>query len=270
MILAMVIADDELLRFARTAAAAWPSFDVPLDAFAAHVEGRLEPTETAAALERIHGADLFLACACLHGDEVAWRELYRLHLAHVEQFVARVDASSAFADEVRQRLVAKLVRAEQGPPKLALYTGRGPLGAWLRVASIREAQSLKRRGKRSVDADDAALAIANHDPEGLLVTHRMAAEFKAAFEAVLMTLTTDERNVLRLHYSEGLTIEEVGKAYRVSRATAARWIASARQTIIARTHGALTERMGASAPNAGNLLAIVGSQFDMSLHRHLK
>ena len=184
--------------------------------------------------------------------------------------MVRVDASSAFADEVRQRLGAKLVRTDQGPAKLALYSGRGTLGAWLRVAAIREAQSLKRRGKRTVDADDVALAVANQDPEVQLVRHRMAAEFRAAFAAVLMTLSTDERNVLRLHYSEGLTIEEVGKAYRVSRATAARWIASARQTIITRTQAALTERMGASAPNAGNLLAFVGSQFDMSLHRHLK
>jgi RNA polymerase sigma-70 factor, ECF subfamily len=265
-----MIDERELRRVAQEAAAAWPTVKLSLDVFVAHLRERLEEGDTAAALDKIHAADLYLACACLHGDEGAWRELDHHHLQRVPSFVARIDASPAFADDVKQRLGEKLVKEADGPGKLSLYTGRGPFGAWLRVAAIREAQNGKRRSKRTVDADDVALVASDHDPEVQLLKQRFAKEFTDAFKAVLVTLSADERNVLRLHYLDGLTIEEVGKTYRVSRATAARWIASARDTIIERTQRALGDRLGDSAPRPQSMLAFVKSQLDMSLARHFK
>jgi RNA polymerase sigma-70 factor, ECF subfamily len=264
----VAIEEGVLLSVVQAAAAAWPGVTLAPEVFLGHLRARLEDTDTAATLEKIHTADLYLACACLHGDEQAWRELDKQHLARVPQFVGRIDGTPAFSDEVRQRLGEKLIRETDGPAKLALYTGRGPFGAWLRVAAIREAQNLKRRGKKTVDANDIALAATDHDPEMMLLKQRFAAEFSEAFKAVLVTLSSDERNVLRLHYLDGLTVEEVGKVYRVSRATAARWIASARDTIIERTQAALGDRLGESAPRAQSLLAFVKSQLDLSLRRH--
>src|SRR3954469_5110678 len=162
------------------------------------------------------------------------------------------------------------MKSEDAAGKLSLYTGRGPLGAWLRVAAIREAQNGKRRGRRTVDANDVALVATHHDLEVALLKQRYAKEFTEAFKAVLVTLSADERNVLRLHYLDGLTIEEVGKTYRVSRATAARWIASARDTIIERTQASLGDRLGDSAPHAASMLAFVKSQLDLSLVRHFE
>src|SRR6185369_15597861 len=96
-------------------------------------------------LRELQVADLFLACACLHNDDAAWRELDRIHLSRLPSFVARIDPSPAFGDEVRQRLSEKLIRdAGGGKAKLALYSGRCALGGWLRVAAVREAQDLKR------------------------------------------------------------------------------------------------------------------------------
>jgi RNA polymerase sigma-70 factor, ECF subfamily len=280
--------DDTLHAVAHAAAAVWPKIAIDHAVFVEHVRERLPAglEEAERALERIHGADLFLACACLHGDHAAWRELDRTHLARVGEFVSRIDRNPAFADEIRQRLAEKLVHDQGGPAKLSLYTGRGPLGAWLRVAAIREAQNAKRgpANRQGVDADDVNLASPDHDPEVQLLKRRYAAEFKEAFQAVLVSLAADERNVLRLHYLDGLTIEEVGKAYRVSRATAARWIADARGKIVDRVQKALGERLGrgglgrgrpggrgaGAGPeiNADSLLAFVRSQLDMSLRRH--
>jgi RNA polymerase sigma-70 factor (ECF subfamily) len=263
----------DLLRVAREAAAAWPGVSLAPEVFVAHLRERLSDEGDAApeALAKLHAADLFLACACLHGDAAAWRELDRQHLSRVPQFVARIDASPAFSDEVRQRLAERLVSDPDGRPgKLTLYTGRGPFGAWLRVAAIREAQNGKRRGKKQVDPDDVVLAANEHDPEIRLLKQRFAKEFTDAFKSVLPTLSADERNVLRLHYLDGLTIEEVGKTYRVSRATAARWIASARDTIIERTQAALGDRLGENAPGAQSMLAFVKSQLDLSLARHFE
>lgn len=267
----MPLDDAQVLEVVREAAAAWPQVKLAPEVFAAHLRERLGEDDTAEGLAKMHAADLFLACACLHGDEAAWRELDRHHLSRVPQFVGRIDASPAFSDEVRQRLGTKLITGnDDGPGKLALYTGRGPLGAWLRVAAIREAQNGKRRGKKTVDADDVALATNADDPEIQLLKRRFAKEFSDAFKSVLVTLSADERNVLRLHYLDGLTLEEVGTTYRVSRATAARWIASARETIIERTQAALGERLGPNAPHALSMLNFVKSQLDISLARHFK
>jgi RNA polymerase sigma-70 factor, ECF subfamily len=260
---------DDIEERARQAAAAWPRVSLDGDVFREHLRERIADTS----IDRVHVEDLFLACGCLHGDREAWRELDRLHLGRVREFVARIDPSPAFADEVRQRLAERLLHEASGAtPKLALYTGRGPLGAWIRVAAVREAQNVKRTGRHGVDADDVVLASPDHDPEIQLLKRRYAKEFKEAFHEVLATLSADERNVLKLHYLDGLTIEQVGKAYRVSRATAARWIQSAREKIVDRIQRTLGHRLGnrfgERGPKVDSLLAFVRSQLDMSLRRH--
>jgi RNA polymerase sigma-70 factor (ECF subfamily) len=254
-------------RAARAAAEAWPRVSLRHDVFVPYLRERLGE-DPARALERLHASDLFLACACLHGDRHAWRELSRLHLARVAEWVARIDRSPSFADEVRQRLAEKLLHDDSGTPKLALYNGRGPLGAWLRVAAVREAQNARRGARPQVDADEVPLASPDEDPEIRLFKHNYSREFKEAFAGVLATLSADERNVLRLHYLDGMTIEEVGRAYRVSRATAARWIADAKEKITSAVNASLKQRLGRGGPGANTILAFVRSQLDMSLRRH--
>src|SRR3982751_887777 len=102
----MPLEDDAIAAVATAAASVWPRIKIAHPVFVAHVRERLP--------ERLHGADLYLACACLHGDEGAWRELDRAHLARVGEFVGRIDRSPAFADEVRQRLAEKLVHDAEG------------------------------------------------------------------------------------------------------------------------------------------------------------
>ena len=80
----------------------------------------------------------------------------------------------------------------------------------------------------------------------------------------------DERAVLKLHYLDGLSIDEVGVAYRVSRATAARWLAKARARVVDETQRRLSEKLGRSAPNADSLLAMVQSELHLSLSRIIR
>lgn len=254
---------------ARSAAAAFPGVKLAPEVFVAHVRERLEGGKP----DGLHLEDLYLACACLHRDKAAWRALDKLHLSRIRDFVARVDSSPAFADEVRQRLSEKLLHDDDGGAgKLSLYTGKGPLGGWIRVAAVREAQNMRRGAKHAVDPSDVALASPEADPEVQLLKRKYAREFKEAFTTVLASISQDERNVLRLHYLDGLTIEEVGKAYNVSRATAARWLADAKSKIVGEVQTALQTKLGkqggARGPTAESLLALVHSQLDLSLRKH--
>jgi RNA polymerase sigma-70 factor (ECF subfamily) len=258
------VGDRDLLLLAERAAATWSSIDRPAEAFAAFLRDDVLPRVENVSLDELHADDLFLVWACRLGDERAWRELDRVFLSKVGAYVSRVDSSPAFGDEVRQRLAEKLME------KLAQYTGMGPLTGWLRVAAVREAHNAIRERKPNVDADEAPLVDGGDDPELLLLKQRYASEFKAAFASVLASLSADERNVLRLHYLDGLTLEEVGRAYGVSRATAARQIAAARDRIIQEVDAALRVRLGQSGAHADSVLALVRSQLDLSLKRHFQ
>jgi RNA polymerase sigma-70 factor (ECF subfamily) len=225
------------------------------------------PDEAAAELR---GTELFLVYACLCGDAEAWRTFDRNYLAKVPDYVARVDRSPAFADEVRQRIAEKLATTTEGPGRLAQYSGRGPLHSWIRIASLREAHTVARRRKVSVDADDVPLRAPDLDPELALLKQRSITVFRKAFQEVIAGLSEDDRTLLRLHYLDGLTIEQVGKASRVSRASAARLLAQTRERIVKRVERALRDDLGANAPGARSLLALVRSQLDLSIVRHFK
>jgi hypothetical protein len=72
---------------------------------------------------------------------------------HVAGFVAKVDDSTQFADEVRQIWRERLLLGES--PRTLEYKGAGPLGAWLRVAAspapgnarVQPVHPLARRGR---------------------------------------------------------------------------------------------------------------------------
>jgi RNA polymerase sigma-70 factor, ECF subfamily len=269
MILLMVtrnVVKDSLDAAATAGAAAWPEIDLPIETFASFLRARFEGTEGQP--DPSHVSDLYLACACIGGDRRAWRELDRLYLSQVPAHVARIDRSPAFGDEVRQRLSEKLLRGEDGQPKLASYTGRGPLAGWLRVAAVREALNAKRGVETSELNENVVIAAKEDDPEIQLLKRKYAREFTEAFRHVLASLDPDQRSVLRLHYLDGLTLEEVGKAYRVSRATAARWIADAKRILVERVNDSLGERLGEGGPGPQSLISFVRSQLHLSLRKH--
>ena len=262
--------DEALSEAARTAAAAWPELRVDEADFCSHLEGLLTDTDPLGSLSRLHVADLFLAFACLKGDPRAWKTFERVHLSRIPLFIGHVDRTPAFADDVRQRLSEKLIGSgpSEGPAKLALYTGRGPLEGWLRIAAKREALNAK-RGRKSSGEPSEGFVAPGLDPEMQLLKHRYAKEFNIAFRAMLAELSADERSVLKLHYLDGLTLDEVGKAYGVHRATAARWLASAREKIVEGVHVQLRAKLGKSAPRGASLMNLVKSQLDVSIRKEL-
>jgi RNA polymerase sigma-70 factor (ECF subfamily) len=259
---------DSIASFAAAAAKEWPAIRMPAGDFVEYVRSKLGAGGTDVSLEQLRGPELYLVFGCLHGDREAWRAFDRNYLAKVPEYVARVDRSPVFADEVRQRVAEKLAIAADGSSKLAQYSGRGALGAWLRVASLREAHTMVRGQKHAVDADEVPLCATAVDPELSLLKRRSASLFRRAFAEVLAKLSDDERTLLKLHYIDGLTIEDVGRASRVSRASAARLLAQTRERVVERVEEALKAELGMNAPGAKSLLDLVRSDLDMSIIQH--
>ena len=266
------ISDETLETAWSTAERAWPRIPLEPGDLAVHLAKCLHGPDHEAELARLHVADLYLACACLRGDTAAHDAFHRHHLSRVVEWISHVDRSPAFAEDIRQQVASDLLIGTSATgPKLAGYTGHGALGAFVRVIATRLAQKKKkRRSERGHDEPDVRLASPELDPELALLKKRFAREFAEAFKTVLATLEPEERAVLKLHHLDGLSIEQVGVAYRVSRATAARWLAKARARVVEEMQRRLAERLGRSAPKPESVLALVHSDLNLSLSKFMR
>jgi RNA polymerase sigma-70 factor (ECF subfamily) len=246
---------DELLQHGR---AAWPAVVVTDATWEAHL-ARLELPPTP-------HLDLYLACGCALGDAAAVAAFDASVLSQVGAFVARVDASPAFADEVRQVLRERLLVARPGqPPRIADYSGRGPLGAWVRVAAMRVAIDL-RRDHDGAARLSAAPAIARElSPEAQLLRARYQTQYEEALRAALAALDAKERNLLRMSVVDGLTVDRIALVYQVHRATAARWVQAVRQKLLDTIYRRLGEELRLSPAELDSLTALVQSQLQVSL-----
>jgi RNA polymerase sigma-70 factor (ECF subfamily) len=156
-------------------------------------------------------------------------------------------------------------------PKLAQYAGRAPLGAWLRVVAARLA-SRAAADEREQPADDRVLeqlAAAGAGPELAYIKAAYRPALARAFVDALAALSLHERLLLRQQTIDGLGIDAIGRLHRVHRATAARWVARARDKLLAGTRGRLGEALGLPAGELDEVIGLVRSQLEVSLRRLL-
>ena len=217
----------------------------------------------------------------LHHDDLAWarelaaadrsaldryeRELAPLIANHLRR---RGIAADTIAD-VMQTLRARLFVGDGDGPAIARYEGRGPLRGWVLVAALREAVRTRQRDAREPAVDDDAL-VALADRSGAATTPALDKEryrdaFRAAFKAALSELAPRDRNLLRMHVIDGLTIDQIGALQGVHRATAARWIERAREAISRSVRRDLMRQLGADPFETEELLQWVQSRIELSL-----
>lgn len=250
--------------------AAWPGIVLEPEAFlrhiARHVPSGGSPEEH---LRSLHAADLYLACACVARVPAALTAFQERFSSEVDQALRKRRDTTLQPDELRQVLWEKLFVGRPGAlPKIADYSGRGPLGAWVRVAAVRTSLNLREQGVREVPVEVERPVFSNiptPDPEVAFLKARYRAEFKEALEAAMAELPSDQRNVLRLYFLDGLSIDRIGAVYGVHRATAARWVQKGRELLLAGTCRLLSERLQVSAPELESILDLVRSQLDVSL-----
>jgi RNA polymerase sigma-70 factor (ECF subfamily) len=253
----------------KAARATWPGVELSLASFAAYCSARVDEHGCGSVgLAPLNTADLYLACACLEGAPGAVEVFDQAFLASVPRTVARIDSSPGFADEVCQRLREKMFVGVGRPGKLADYSGRGPLAAWVRVAALRTALNLQEsNGRAHLElADEIAFAAPNTpDPEMEYLRNRYRPAFLAAVRAALEALPEDRRRVLRLHVVGRLSTTQIGAMLGVNQSTVVRWLASARKAVRADTYKRLMATLGLGAAELHSLVGVLLSRLDFSL-----
>jgi len=246
--------------------------DVSHERFAQYLAERL-PADRAPeeALAEAHIEDLFLCCGCVDGERRALTAFSGRYLDGLDRVLARLRAPASVISEVKQVLSEQLLTARgSSPPKLAAFTGEGSLAGWLRIAATREALRLMRKGRREVPAEEELLAarpVDEGDVELDYVKRAHQKDFREAFLGALKALTSRQRNVLRYHYARDLSIDQISAIYHVHRATAARWIAGAREQLAVQTHALLAQRLGLTPEESTSLLRALRSGLEMTFRQ---
>ncbi|MCA9625104.1 MAG: sigma-70 family RNA polymerase sigma factor [Myxococcales bacterium] len=256
---------------------AWPEIALSSDAFVAHLAGLLPPEEPlVTALGELRAADLFLAWACAEGDAVAiaiFEETFGGELRIVRARLRRPEAESEdFVQQCRQRLLAP------PRPKLRDYAGRGDLRHWLRVTLLRllidYQRSQKQRDRREVVADDLdgdglALQPSADDPEMQYLKRHYGDAFRQAFAQAAKSLPAEDRNLLRLHVAQGLSIDQLAGLFQIHRATAARRVARARGALLSGVRSRLMDELGLGRAELDSVMRLIESNVHVSVQRLL-
>lgn len=263
-----VALDDVIDRAIAAARAAWPTIILDEAAFRQSLaRGAESQPDPARAIGELCAADLWLAQACARGDKRALEAFDREHLARVPIFLARHPARP-LADEVRQVLRERLLLARDGaPPRIADYTGRGPLGSWLRVATLRAAANLTRSEKThdELGEHDLPAGAFAEVPELRVLEGRYRQAFRDAFRRAFAALEADERAVLKLHFVDGVTVRQLAPILGVSSATAGRRLLAAQQHLGDLVISELAEHTDQPAAELESVVRALMSKLEVSL-----
>ena len=271
--------EEALASAASRARAAWKDVDAGDQRFATFLGGRVASAE----LDAARVADLWAACACGTGDGRAIAEVEARYFPDVDAALGKMGLSADRIGEVKQGLRRLLFVGEPdvqtaghtgprgAPPRITEYRGTGDLRAWLRVTAMRAALKLLRKENRETPTDDALLEARaqQDDPELAYMKAAYRASFKVAFQEALESLLPRERTLLKQQIVDGLGIDELGALYQVHRATAARWVQSAREKLLLRTRRTFMLNARISSDECESIMRMVRSQLDMSLQRRL-
>lgn len=253
----------------KDAARATPGVSLDPSEFAALVEARLaESSDPQRGLAELHIEDLYLAWALSKGDKAAFTRFERDFVALL---ATQIKGAQAEAGELEQLVRTRLFVTMGGqPPRITQYSGRGPLGGWLRMVATRCLLDLQ-RGRASErlprELDSPGLAT---DPELDYLKLRYAGDFKQVLEAAMAKLDARKVTLLKLSFIEQLSTAAIGVMYAVSSRTVQRWLAELREELLQNTREGLKSRLALSPTELDSLLGLVDSQLQVSLHRVLR
>jgi RNA polymerase sigma-70 factor (ECF subfamily) len=218
-------------------------FRVPVEMFAHALEASLRKAFAGQVpdrktvehyVQRLHLADLALACACASGDEEAWDYFVRTYRRDLYRSAERIDRSGG-ARELADSLYADLYGVPTGAVRQSLFRyfhGRSSLATWLRSVLAQRHIDLVRERRRVSQLPDGDVLLA---PEPLhahgLERPRFLAMMRTALVHAVSGLPSDDRLRLSCYYARRMTLAQIGLLMGEHEATVSRQLTRARAAI---------------------------------------
>lgn len=226
-----------------------------------------------AGLRQLHATDLYLACACGTGCPRALAAFEDHCLRGLDRVLGRLGLDGDAIAEIKQQIRSRVLAGDGGRAELTDFAGRGDLRGWIRVMAVRLALQHQRRVRRELPLDEDDRLPQLVAPGDLALDPAKGAyraQFKQAFEAALHALPSRDRTLLRQHYLDGLTIDELGALYRVHRSTAARLVMRARDQVLEATRATMMADLGVAPPDLDSIMRMIRSQIEISMRALLR
>jgi RNA polymerase sigma-70 factor, ECF subfamily len=242
---------------------AWPGLEVDSEGFASHLASKVGDGDGA----RVRVTDLFLAYACSVREPRAIAQFEATYFDEVEVARRRFD-SLPIADDVAQRVRQKLFL--NAPPALAGYAGTGDLRAWVRAAVLHMLINIATREARERPTENDffdAVVDTSADAEAAYLKRACHAEFEESFSLAMSRLEPREKTLLRYAFVDGLSVDQIGAVFQVHRATAARWVAKARERLVSEARADLMTRLQVDEQEASSILRAAMSRMGTTLLR---
>jgi RNA polymerase sigma-70 factor (ECF subfamily) len=246
---------------------AWPGLGVGEDELISYLATKVPLLPEPSGYRQLRTTDLYLALGCSKKDPASLARFAERYEVVLQQTLERMRLTPDVAADYRSSLRETLFfPSADALPLITTFSGRGDLASWLRSIATRAALKIRSKERRNVELDDALDVIAAEgNPELQVLRSRYAREFQEALVAAFDALEPRQRNLLRQRYLDGLSIDATGRLYRVHRATAARWLAEAREAVMVGVKDHLRARAGLTDSELDSMLRMARSGFEMSL-----
>ena len=257
--------DADVLGLYKEAVAKFPQLcGVAAPAFSSHLVTQQNFTPEATA----YPEDVLVAVGALSGETAALTRIESL-LKAIERDMGRMsERAGGSPAEVIQAVRIQLLTGDC--PKLARYRGQSPLEGWLRLVARRAFLDAARRQKEFATDPSVIEAIVGGDirPTSAAMRQELS-KVKAIMEEAINELSDRERTVFRMHLLDKRSIDAIGLVFGVHRATAARWLNAARDTVKREMLVRMKSRFRVDTLEAHSLVRDIQSRIDLTLSRVL-
>jgi RNA polymerase sigma factor (sigma-70 family) len=228
-----------------------PRFHLAPEAFADRLvdSGRalgLDGEGLLAHVGRLSLDDLYLATACVGGEEEAWEECASRHFAFVRDFARRY-LRDPEARDVADEVIADLWRRG----KIGRFDGRSTLRTWLGAVVAHAAlNALKAsRPRVSLEGDEFESWRGRNEPREAPrpAEEESRAVLRQLVSEALRGMPGEGRLLLLLHYEQGLSLDAMSVVIGASKSTMSRRLKSTCADLRAAVEGLARARFGESA-----------------------
>jgi RNA polymerase sigma-70 factor (ECF subfamily) len=174
-----------------------------------------------------------LALQAREGDSASFDTLVHRYQPRLLRFAYRMLQDASDAEDVLQ---STLIRAYRG---LGAYRPGGFFASWLYRIALNECRRLLRaRARLPLASEEAALSVAAGPPSDPAAA-ALAGDRNRLVRAAVMSLPHHYREVVLLFYFEGLSVEQIARAMRISTTATKVRLHRARARLGAALEGAL-------------------------------